>query len=348
MKAAFLTGLREMEVREAPEPQLRRPTDVLLAVEAVGVCGSDMHYYKAGRIGCQIVEYPWIIGHECAGHVLAVGDEVKNVRVGDRVAVDPLIHCGRCDQCRIGRIHTCRDQAFLGCPGQVPGSLCERLVMPAASVFPIPDSVSATQATLCEPLSIAMWARKLGGHEQGARIAILGSGPIGLSVLAACKLAGPCTVYQTDLLDERLAMARRLGADWTGNAGQCDVAAEIARAEPLGLDLVFECVGKQETIDQCIELVEPCGKVVVVGIPEGDRLSFEMNHMRRKEIRIQNVRRQLDCVAAAIRAIADRTVDLDPLVTHDFSMDQAQEAFDLVADYRDGVVKAVIQVGAEA
>jgi L-iditol 2-dehydrogenase len=347
MKAAFLTGLRKLELREAPEPKLREPTDVLLEVATVGVCGSDMHYYKAGRIGCQIVEYPWIVGHECAGRVLDTGQAVTRVKVGDRVAVDPLIHCGRCDQCRIGHTHTCRNQAFLGVPGQMQGSLCQRLVMPEASCFAIPDSMSMTRATLSEPFSIAMWAQKLAAPGEGAKLAILGSGPIGLCALVACKMAAACTVYQTDLLANRLELARQFGADWTANPRQADVVAEVYQAEPYGLDVVFECVGEQETIDQCLELVKPCGKVVVVGIPEGDRLSFEMNYMRRKEIRVQNVRRQLGQVAPAIEILASRRVDIDALATHEFPFEQVQAAYDLVADYRDNVVKAVIHVSRE-
>ena len=344
MKAAFLTGLRKIEIREAPEPAIRWPGDVLLEVETVGVCGSDMHYYKAGRIGCQIVEYPWIVGHECAGRVMEVGPEVTRVKVGDRVAVDPLVHCGRCDQCRLGQIHTCRHQGFLGCPGQLQGSMCERLVMPAASCFPIPETMSTTQATLCEPFSIALWAAKLADPRPGQKLGILGSGPIGLTVLAACKLAAECTVYQTDLIPGRMDMARRIGADWVGKADEIDVVEQIGIAEPLGLDVVIECVGEQETIDQCLELVKPCGKVVIVGIPEADRLSFEMNHMRRKEVRIQNVRRQLGQVEQAIELVAAGEVDLDVLVTHEFDFDQAQEAYDLVAEYRDGVVKGMIHL----
>jgi len=345
MKAAYLTGLRKIEIREAPEPAIAQPTDVLLEIDTVGVCGSDMHYYKAGRIGCQVVQYPWIVGHECAGRVLAVGEAVTRVRPGDRVAVDPLVICGTCDQCRLGQVHTCRNQFFLGCPGQLQGSMCERLVMPEGSCFRIPDEMSMAQATLCEPFSIALWAAKLADPQPGAKIGILGSGPIGLTVLAACKLAAPdCTVYQTDLLANRLAMAERLGAAWTGKADEIDPVAAISAAEPLGLDLVIECVGEQETVDQCLELVQPCGKVVIVGIPEGDRLSFEMNHMRRKEIRVQNVRRQLDQVDRAIELIASGQVDLDPLVTHDFDFAESQAAYDLVADYRDGVIKGMIRV----
>jgi L-iditol 2-dehydrogenase len=333
-----------MEIRQVPEPAVARPTDVLIEIDTVGVCGSDMHYYRAGRIGCQIVQFPWIVGHECAGVVQAVGAQVRRIRVGDRVAVDPLVHCGRCDQCRIGHTHTCRDQSFLGCPGQLAGSLCERLVMPEASCFAIPDAMTMTQATMAEPFSIALWAQKLGQQERNANIAILGAGPIGLSVLAACKAAGPCTVFQTDLLDGRLALARRLGADWTANAARGDATAEILARQPLGLDIVFECAGRQEAISQALDLVKPCCKVVIVGIPEGDTVQFEMNQMRRKEIRIQNVRRQLDCVEPALEMLAAGSVNLDPMITHEFEFDQVGEAFSLVADYRDNVVKAMIRM----
>lgn len=344
MKAAFLTGIRKIEIREAPAPTIEAATDVLLSVEAVGVCGSDMHYYKDGRIGCQIVEYPWIVGHECSGRVLEVGSSVTRVRPGDLVAVDPLIHCHQCDQCLAGRIHTCRDQRFLGCPGQLQGSLSDRLVMPEASCFVAPEGMSAELAALAEPLCISLWAQHLSDQFEGAKIGILGAGPIGLGVLAAVKLAGDCTVYHTDLLDNRLELARRFGADWTGNAGEIDPVAEIAAIEPAGLDVVFECVGLPETIDQSLELLKPCSQMVLVGIPIEDRASVNMNHMRRKELRIQNVRRQLDQVPRALDLLAGGKIDAGATVTHRFTLEQSQEAFELVADYRDGVVKAVITV----
>ena len=345
MKAAFLTGIRKIEVRQIPEPKIANPSDVLLAVETVGVCGSDMHYYKQGRIGCQIVQYPWIVGHECAGQVLEAGPGVTHIRPGDRVAVDPLVPCGVCDQCLTGRTHTCRNQTFLGCPGQAQGSLAERLVMPESNCFVVPDGMTATQAALAEPLTISLWAQKLSAQAGGGlKIGILGAGPIGLGVLAACKLAGPCMVYQTDLLDNRLTLARKFDADWTGNAGKTDVVKEITALEPMGLDVVFECVGLQETIDQSLELLKPCCQMVLVGIPCQDRVSFDLNQMRRKELRIQNVRRQLEQVPRALDMIAAGKVNVDALVTHNFTIDQAQEAFELVADYRDGVIKAMVNL----
>lgn len=344
MKAAFLTGLRQVEVREAPEPKVEREDDVLLRIEVVGVCGSDMHYYRTGRIGTQVVEFPWIVGHECSGEVLAVGEAVTNVRVGERVAVDPLLVCGECDQCRTGRAHTCRNQAFLGCPGQRPGALAERLVMPASCCYPVPAGLDAIRTTLLEPFAIGYYARTLAGDPAGRAFGVFGSGPIGLCVLQALRAGGAKTVHVTDIRDNRAELASRMGADWTGNPRKRDVVTEIAAREPLGLDAAFECAGEQETMDQAVELLKPGGTLLLVGIPEFDRASFAMDLLRRKELTITNVRRQNECVQAAMDLVATGKVDLDPMVTHEFDLADTQAAFDTVADYRDGVVKAIIHV----
>ncbi|HAU39022.1 MAG TPA: hypothetical protein DCX07_15080 [Phycisphaerales bacterium] len=350
MKAAVLTATRTMEIRDVPAPKLEHAEDVLLRVETVGVCGSDMHYYRDGRIGAQVVEFPWIVGHECAATVLKVGQAVKTLRPGDRVAVDPLLWCTTCDQCRAGRINTCRKQKFLGCPGQAAGAMTEQIIMPARSCVPIPDAMTFEQAVLTEPFAIGLHAVKLAAARgRLGKAAILGTGPIGLCVLAAMKhLAPDCPAYVTELLSERRALADRMGADWTGDGKNGEGAAEIARREPLGVDAVFECAGKQETIDEGGVLLTPGGVMAVAGIPVDSRVSFDMNFYRRKELCIQNVRRQNECVQEAIDLVARGEVDLDPLVTHRFTLDQSQEAYDLVADYRDGIVKAMIRVAAES
>jgi len=348
MKAAFLTAIGRIEIRDAPDPKLLRPADVLLRVATVGVCGSDVHYFRAGRIGCQVVAYPWIAGHECAGTVLAVGPEVKRLRPGQRVAVDPLVACGQCDQCRQGRQHTCRNQRFLGCPGQLPGALAEYLVMPAESCYPIPEAMTFVRATLVEPFSIGLYSQRRAAAPPGAALAVLGSGPIGLCVLLACRVAGAGAVYVTDLVEERLECARRCGASWTGNPRRTDIVAAVRTLEPLGLDYVFECAGEQETLDQGVELLKPGGTLLIVGIPSEERVSFDINLLRRKELRIENVRRQNQCLAPAIEMAARGAVDLDPLATHHFPLAEAQAAFELVADYRDGVVKAIIHLSPPA
>jgi L-iditol 2-dehydrogenase len=344
MKAAYLTGLRQVEIREAPAPRLEGRREVLLRINTVGVCGSDMHYYARGRIGTQVVQYPFIVGHECAATVADTGTEVRSLRAGQRVAVDPLVACGQCDQCLSGRRHTCRSQKFLGCPGQIAGALAEYLVLPADCCTPVPDSLDDDQVAVVEPLSIGTYAAAMAQLAPGARVGIVGSGPIGLCTLLAIRAQGQAVVYVTDLIGQRLAVARACGADWTGNPQHEDVVAAIRRLAPLGLDVVFECAGEQEALDQGVELLKPGGALLVVGIPEVDRVTFDINLLRRHELRILNVRRQNECVAPAIDLVASGRADIRPLVTHHFRLEETPQAFDLVSARRDGVLKAIIRI----
>jgi L-iditol 2-dehydrogenase len=339
-----LTGIREAEIRDVPDPAISADNEVLLDVGAVGVCGSDVHYYTTGRIGSQVVKYPYRVGHEFAGIVRAVGKAVTRLKPGDRVAVDPAMACGHCDQCRAGRMHTCRALRFLGCPGQAEGCLSEQIVMPAECCFPIPDALTLEQAAVVEPLSIGIYALQQSIPLQGARIGILGCGPIGLSVLLPALHHGAERVFVTDRIDARLDIAARAGAHWTGNPDKEDVVASITGREPLLLDAVFECCGKQEALDQAVELLKPGGKLMLIGIPEIDRVSFSIDLLRRKELCIQNVRRQNECVEQAIEKVAAGDISVDFMITHRFGLGESKRAFDLVADYGDGVVKAMINV----
>ncbi|MDR2041096.1 MAG: alcohol dehydrogenase catalytic domain-containing protein [Tannerella sp.] len=342
MKSMQLTGLRRMELFDVPQPDVREDTDVLIRMQAVGVCGSDVHYYATGKIGSQVVQYPFPVGHEGAGYVEKVGAGVHSLRVGERVAIEPAMPCGACDQCLAGRSHTCRKLRFLGCPGQADGCLSEYIVMPESSCIPIPSAMRFEQAAISEPLAVGLYAARLAGVIRDKRVAILGSGPIGLSVLAAARLAGAATVHVTDLIDERLAIARQSGATAVYNVTREDAVAGIAAAEPLLLDLVFECCGRQEAIDQAIRLLKPGGTLLIVGIPEFSRFSFPVDDLRRKELSIRNVRRQNGCDREAVRMIADGAVAVDHWITHRFSLPDTQKAFNLVAGYRDGVMKAMI------
>ena len=342
MKAMVLTGINQMEMAEVADPRIEKPTDVLLKMSAIGVCGSDVHYYETGKIGSQVVEYPFRVGHECAAVVEAVGPEVTRVRPGDRVAVEPAMPCWECDQCRAGRHHTCRKLRFLGCPGQAEGCLSEYLVMPETSCFPLADSMTPERGALSEPLAIGYYCVRQSVPMQGARVAILGAGPIGLSVLVCALAEGAEKVYVTDKIDARVEVARQAGAAWAGNPDCCDVVAEIAGREPLLLDAVYECAGQPETVDQGVELLKPGGKLMLVGIPREDRVSFAIDLGRRKELTLQNVRRQNDCVQLTLDGLANGRLDPDFMVTHRFAFAQTKEAFDLVAGYRDGVVKAMI------
>jgi L-iditol 2-dehydrogenase len=346
MKAMMLTGIRSMAMRQVPDPEIRRPTDVLVRVCRVGVCGSDIHYYTQGRIGAQVVQFPFIVGHECAGTVAAVGSAVTQVKPGDRIFIEPASSCGECDQCRAGRTNTCRRVGFLGAPGQGSGALAELVVVPEESCLPIRDTTSLERAALAEPFSIAVYAVRLYGKPiAGATIGILGSGPIGLSVLAAARAGGAERAYVTDRIDGRLLVARDAGAGWTGNPDTTDVVAEIAALEPLGLDVVFECCGQQQAIDQAVELLKPGGVLVLVGVPEVDRISLDIDLARRKEIVLQNVRRQNGAGHEALELLESGKAPLDFLITHRLPLERCAEAFDLVAGYKDGVLKAMIEVG---
>lgn len=344
MRVAYFTGVRQLEIREEPEPKLTQPGDVRVRIDRVGVCGSDVHYYAEGRIGNQIVQFPATLGHECSGTVVEVGEAVQRLKPGARVAVEPAFSCGQCDQCRAGRENTCRKIQFMGCPGQALGAVADYHILPAENCLPIPDCMTLDQAALIEPLAIGVYAAKMADVFPAARIAVFGSGPIGLSVALCAKVGTPCTIYATDLLDERLAVARQCGADWTGNPRRQDVVAEIARLEPQGLDMAFECSGDPACIAQAINLLAPGGVLFLIGIPPTVEVSFDAHRMRTKELTFRAVRRQKGCTAAAIRLVGDGFIDTSPLVTHRFPLEKIRDAFELVAGYGDGVIKAMIDL----
>jgi len=343
MKAVALTQLCRLELVEIATPRIRSPGDVLLKIEKVGVCGSDLHYFETGRIASRQASFPFVLGHECSATVVETGPAARRVRPGDQVAVDPAMSCFTCDQCRQGRPHTCRHLRFLGCPGEADGCLSEYLVMPEPSLYPTRGQLSPEQAALCEPLSIGIYAVKLAGLTAGMNIAILGGGPIGLCVLLAARRTGAGKIFLTDRVPERVSFARQAGADWTGNPDTEDVVNRVLTASPEGLDLVFECAGQQAALDQGIELLKPGGRLVIVGIPREERVAFHIDSLRRKEIAVVNVRRQNNCVSAAIEAVACGAIRPDFLVTHRYRPETAQAAFETAAAYRDGVIKALIE-----
>jgi L-iditol 2-dehydrogenase len=343
MKTVVLIGIRKIETVEQPAPALQHPTDVLLKIIRVGICGSDLHYYTQGRIGDQIVNFPYSIGHECSAIVADIGKQVTCFKPGDLVVVDPSVSCGVCDQCRLGHYHTCRKVRFLGCPGQMEGCLGEFLVMPEDCCYSA-KGLSADQAALVEPLTIGYYAAQLSGDLKGKKIGILGSGPIGLSVLLAARVAGASAIYVTDRLDYRLDAAGQQGADWTGNPDQTDIVREILQREPLELDVVFECCGQQTAFEQALKLCKPMGRIAIVGIPETDQSSFPVHDARRKGLTFINVRRQNECIGPVINLIDEGKIRPDFMITHRFSLDQAARAFDLLAGYRDGVIKTIVDI----
>jgi len=331
-----------MEMREIPDPMIVNDTDVLIRMKTIGVCGSDVHYYTTGKIGSQVVQYPFPVGHEGAGEVVKVGSAVTMVKPGDRIAIEPAMPCGECDQCLAGRPHTCRKLRFLGCPGQADGCLSEYIVMPETSCIPIPDNLTYDEAAISEPLSIGVYAVQESIPMKGAKVGILGFGPIGMSVLLPALAEGAGEIYVTDKINDRLELAKKAGASWTGNPDEEDVVKKVKDRESLLLDVVFECCGQQEAVDQAIEMLKPGGKLMIIGIPEFDRWSFSVDEMRHKEITVRNVRRQNNCVEKSLDMMENGDVDVSLMPTHRYKFEDTKQAFDLVTEYKDGVMKAMI------
>lgn len=344
MKAMMLAGIRKIEMREVPDPVIINPDDVKIRMSVVGVCGSDVHYYTQGNIGSQKVTFPFTLGHEGAGVVVETGTSVTKVRPGDIIAIEPAMPCGKCDQCLSGRSHTCRKLKFLGCPNQAEGCLSEYIVMPEHCCLKLPGNLKPDHGSISEPLAIGVYAVKKAGDIKDLKIGILGFGPIGMSVLLAAREKGAGSIYVTDKIEERLAIAAGEEAYYTGNPLKANIVQDIKQLEPLGLDVVFECCGQQEAIDQAVDIMKPGGKIMVVGIPEFERWSLNVENTRRREIMIQFIRRQVDCTADAIEMMNSGRINAGNMVTHRFPLAKTDEAFSLVSDYRDGVMKAMIDL----
>jgi len=332
-----------MEMTDTPLPTLKSENDVLIQIKTVGVCGSDIHYFTAGKIGTQIVEFPFAVGHECSGIVIETGVAVTRVKPGDLIALDPSVHCGVCDQCLAGRPHTCRKNMFLGCPGQLDGCLCEYIVMPDFCCYPLENSFTPVQAALVEPLTIGTYSVELANSDfKGQTVGIFGTGPIGLSVLMVIKsMEQSCKIRCFEPLEYRREKAVELGASFSFNPFESDAYEQTLAVEPLLLDIVFDCSGEQKAIDDATKVLKPGGKLILTGIPPEGKYTLNMDMMRRKEITIINVRRQNHCVEKSIDLIR-KGLPVEKMVTHHFKPEATQEAFDIVADYKDGAIKAMI------
>lgn len=345
MLAVKLTGIEEMEIIEIDKPSRISPDEVLVKVKYVGVCGSDVHYYNEGKIGSQVVQYPFMVGHECSGKVVAKGENVIHLEVGDLVAVDPSMHCGHCEQCLSGRHHTCLNNRFLGCPGQAEGCLTEFIVMPGFTCFPVTDLMDAEEAALLEPFTIGVYAVNLAQIiSTESKVAIFGAGPIGLSILMKLLADGCKHIGVVEPLDYRLEKAGEIGASWLVNPVSESVESSVELNVPDLADVVFDASGEQQAINDALKIIKPGGKLILVGIPPSAKYIFDMDLMRRKEVTVINVRRQNHSVEEAIQLVANRKVNLKQMVTHYFQLRKAPVAFDMVSGYRDNVIKAMVVI----
>lgn len=343
MKAAVLKEIREISIEDWEEPT-PKPNEVLIRMKSVGVCGSDVAYFAHGRIGDQIVKGPHILGHECAGEVVEVGKEVNEIETGTRVAIEPGIPCRKCHYCRIGRYNICPNVQFLGTP-PVGGGYRELIAYPRDFVFPLPGKLNYEDGAMVETLSVGVHAVDLGEVQNGDSVAILGTGSVGLLTLQCAISAGATFSIATDIIPERLEVAKGLGADVVINAEREDPVKSIkesTRGE--GADIVFEAAGETETFKESVEAVRIGGTVVLIGICEEDMVEFDFHTARKKELVIKNVRRFRHTYPRAISLMESGRVDAKKIVTHRFELHQLQEALELVEEREDGVIKAVINV----
>ncbi|MEK3833405.1 NAD(P)-dependent alcohol dehydrogenase [Paenibacillus sp. FSL R7-0128] len=343
-RACYMTDLKQMAMKEIGMP-VAQAGEVIVKLEVVGICGSDVHYLEHGRIGDFVVNGDFILGHECAGEVVELGPGVKHLKVGDRVALEPGVTCGQCEFCKSGKYNLCPDVQFLATP-PYHGCLMDYMAFPENMAFKLPDNVSSKEGALVEPLAVGLHAAAQGGVKLGDRVVILGAGCIGLVTLLACKAYGATEIVVVDIIEKRLEAAMRLGATRVINARQEDVLEVIAAwTDGAGVDKVIETAGSENTVKQTPYLVKRGGTIVLVGLAAKDIIDFDFMQIMFKEADIKSVFRYRNLYPAAIGAIADGKIDVKGIVTHEFDFEETQQAFDYVINNKEDVVKAVIKMG---
>jgi len=324
MTASVLTGVKALAVQEMPLPPVA-DDEVLMRIAAIGVCGSDTHYYRHGRIGDFVVDGPLILGHECSGTIVAVGSDVPDTRVGERVAIEPQRNCRRCRECRAGRYNLCPNMEFYATP-PIDGAFAEYAVIRSEFAHPVPDSLSDEAAALLEPLSVAITTMRKAGIVPGSSILIAGAGPIGIICAQTAKAFGAAEIIVTDLVAERRERAVHYGATRTIDPREVDIASA-------GLDVnaFVDASGSPRAVFDGIKAVRPAGTAVLVGLGSPE-MNLPIEHIQNLEITVTGIFRYTDTWPAAIHLVASGQVDLDSLVTGRFDLDHAAAALESDAD----------------
>jgi L-iditol 2-dehydrogenase len=307
-----------LEEREVPSPG---PREVLVEITSVGVCGSDVHYYRHGRIGDFVVEEPMILGHEMSGRIAAVGDGVDADRVGQRVAVEPQHPCRRCKQCTSGRYNLCPEMKFYATP-PVDGAFCRYVTIDAEMAHPVPDSMSDDAAALLEPLSVAIATMRKAGIVPGSSILIAGAGPIGVICAQAARAFGAARIVVSDLVASRRERVLHFGATEVLDPTVDDVAA----LDPQ-VDAFVDASGAAPAVVSGIKAVGPAGRVVLVGMGAED-YALPVGYIQNMEITVTGVFRYTDTWPAAIHLVSSGQIDLDALVTGRYDLDHVADALD--------------------
>lgn len=343
MKAVKWFGPRDMRVVDVEKPR-PKPHEALIRIESIGVCGSDLHYFEDGRIGETVITSPLVLGHEFAGIVEEVGADADPGLVGRRVAVEPSIPCGECEWCRTGHYNVCERLFFPGGP-PYDGVLCEYTAYHAGFCFPTPESMTAPEAAMMEPLAVAVHTVELAQVKPGETAAILGLGPIGLLTAQVAKRAGVAVLYGTDLLDYRVDAGERYGVDTAFNAGTHDTVETILReTKGRGVDIAFDCARSSETPSLACHVARPAGRCILTGISGAEYDPLPVCVARRKELNVQWCRRFRHNFPEAIALTAEGKVDVQSLITHSFPLERTQEAFELVSGFGDKVLKVSIDL----
>ena len=343
MKVAVMLGIGKMGFEERDIPKVK-DNEVLVKVEYVGICGSDLHYYETGAIGDYVVKPPFVLGHEPGGTVVEVGKDVKNLKVGDRVALEPGKTCGHCEFCKTGNYNLCPDVVFFATP-PVDGVFQEYVAHEAGLCFKLPDNVSTMEGALIEPLAVGFHAAMQGGARAGQTAVVMGAGCIGLVTMMALKAMGVSKVYVIDIMEKRLQKALELGADGIINGAQADVVEEVRKlTDGKGCDLAVETAGTQVTTVQAIHMTKKGATIVLVGYSKSGEMTLPMSLALDKELTFKTVFRYRHIYPMAIEAVAAGKVDLKGIVTDIFELDEAQKAMDYSVNNKADIVKAVIRI----
>lgn len=344
MKVAVMNGIGKMGYveREVPQPA---DNEVLVKLEYVGICGSDMHYYETGRIGDYVVKPPFVLGHEPGGVVVEVGKDVKHLKIGDRVALEPGKTCGHCEYCKEGKYNLCPDVVFFATP-PVDGVFQEYVAHEAALCFKLPDNVDTMGGALIEPLAVGFHAANQGGAHAGQTAVVFGAGCIGLVSMMALKAEGVSKVYVVDIMQKRLDKALELGATGVINSMDKNVQDEISRlTEGKGVDLVIETAGMEITTRQAIHIAKKGSTIVLVGYSKTGEMTLPLSLALDKELTFKTVFRYRHIYPMAIEAVASGKVNLKGIVSNVFSFDDIQNAMDKSVSDKANIVKSVVKIG---
>ena len=341
MKALVLEEKLRLNIREIALPQVVGPRDVRIRIGRVGICGSDVHYYTHGRIGPFVVNAPMVLGHEAAGVVIEVGSEVHDLKVGDRVCMEPGIPDMTSRASREGHYNLDPAVRFWATP-PIHGCLTGEVVHPAAFTFKLPDHVSLAEGAMVEPFAVGMHAATKAQIKPGATAVVIGAGPIGIMVALSALAAGAGLVIVSDLAQEKLSIAEQYAGILPFNIRNGSLAAKVAELTGgWGADVVFEASGSAKAFEGIFDLLAPAGTLVLVGMPPA-AISFDVVAAQAKEARIETIFRYANVYPKAVALLSSGKVDLKPLISANFSFNESVAAFERAAEGRPADIKLQI------